>query len=56
MVANMNSASTSFDSQVFLLLGTFDSDMWDDAGGLSKGEIVRHRLHMCPTSTTTNHI
>jgi len=42
MVANMNGASSSFSSQAFLLLGTFDSNKWDDAGGLSRGEIVRH--------------
>lgn len=54
MIANMNGASTSFSSQVFLLLGTFNSNMWDDAGGLSKGEIVRHSL--CSfIPTTTNH-
>lgn len=46
MVANMNSASSGFSSQAFLLLGTFNSVMWDDAGGLSKGEIVCHFLHV----------
>ncbi|KAF9651158.1 hypothetical protein BDM02DRAFT_980375 [Thelephora ganbajun] len=40
MVANMNGASSSFNSQAFLLLGTFNSSLWDDAGGLSKGEIA----------------
>lgn len=45
MVANMNGASSSFSSQAFLLLGTFNSNMWDDAGGLSKGEIVCHTSH-----------
>lgn len=42
LVPNMNGASSSFSSQAFLLLGTFDSGMWDDGGGLSKGEIVCH--------------
>lgn len=55
MVANMNGATSSFSSQAFLLLGTFNSNMWDDAGGLSKGEIVRHSLcSLIPT--TTNHL
>lgn len=40
MVPNMNGASPSFSSQTFLLLGTFDSDKWNDAEGLSNGEIV----------------
>lgn len=40
VVANMNGASTSFGSQVFLLLGTFNNTLWDDGGGLSKGEVV----------------
>ena len=46
MVPNMNTASSSFSSQAFLLLGTFDSDKWNDAGGLSKGEVVRHLSHV----------
>jgi len=48
MVANLNGASSNFNSQAFLLFGTFDSDMWDDAGGLSRGEIVRHSLRVYP--------
>ena len=48
MVANMNGASSSFSSQAFLLLGTFDSERWDDAGGLSKGEIVCNSSCMYP--------
>lgn len=48
MVANMNGASTSFSSQALLLLGTFDSEKWDDAGGLSKGEVVCHSSRMHP--------
>ena len=53
MVANMNGASTSFNSQTFLLLGTFNSNMWDDAGGLSKGEIVCHTSHEFHFTSTT---
>ena len=49
MVANMNGASSSFNSQAFLLLGTFNSSMWDDGGGLSKGEIVCHSSHVHPS-------
>ena len=56
MVANMNGASSSFSSQTFLLLGTFDSDKWDDAQGLSKGEIVCHSSHLSLTTSTTDHI
>ena len=48
MIANMNTASSSFGSQAFLLLGTFDSNRWDDAGGLSKGEIVCRSSHLYP--------
>jgi len=48
MVPNMNTASSSFSSQAFLLLGTFDSNKWNDAGGLSKGEIVCHLSHVHP--------
>ncbi|KAI0080895.1 hypothetical protein K474DRAFT_1704432 [Panus rudis PR-1116 ss-1] len=36
---NLNGASSSFGSQIFMMLGTFDSSRWDDGGGLSKGEI-----------------
>ncbi|TRM67549.1 hypothetical protein BD626DRAFT_479127 [Schizophyllum amplum] len=39
LVPNMNSYSSSFSSQVFFLLGTFDSSLWDDGGGLDKGEV-----------------
>ena len=40
LVPNMNSYSNSFSSQVFYILGTFDSSRWDDGGGLDKGEVV----------------
>ncbi|KAI0701810.1 hypothetical protein BC835DRAFT_1404461 [Cytidiella melzeri] len=36
---NMSGASSSFTSQVFQILGTFDSSQWDDNNGLSKGEV-----------------
>ncbi|KAL1689319.1 hypothetical protein GGG16DRAFT_115145 [Schizophyllum commune] len=39
LVPNMNSYSNSFSSQVFYILGTFDSSRWDDGGGLDKGEV-----------------
>lgn len=38
---NTNGVSTTFGSQVFMLLGTFNSSLWDDGGGLQKGEVVR---------------
>lgn len=40
VVPNLNSASASFASQAFLLLGTFNESMWNDNGGLEKGEVV----------------
>ena len=49
LVPNMNGASSSFSSQVFLLLGTFNSSTWNDAGGLSKGEVVCHSLYVRPS-------
>jgi hypothetical protein len=48
MVPNLNSASTSFGSQVFLLLGTFNTSLWDDGNGLSRGEVVCHPSHIHP--------
>lgn len=39
LVFNPSGASSSFASQVFLILGTFDSSYWDDQGGLRRGEI-----------------
>jgi len=42
VVANKNTFSTSFNSQVFVLLGLFNSSLWDDGGGLQKGEVVSH--------------
>jgi hypothetical protein len=40
VVANKNTFSSSFNSQVFVLLGLFNSSLWDDGGGLNKGEVV----------------
>jgi hypothetical protein len=40
VAANKNTFSTSFNSQVFVLLGLFNSSLWDDGGGLQKGEVV----------------
>ncbi|KAH9179631.1 hypothetical protein EDB89DRAFT_2110951 [Lactarius sanguifluus] len=39
VVANQNTFSSSFKSQVFVLLGLFNSSIWDDGGGLQKGEV-----------------
>jgi hypothetical protein len=40
VVANKNTFSSNFKSQVFVLLGLFNSSLWDDSGGLQKGEVV----------------
>ncbi|KAF8450702.1 hypothetical protein L210DRAFT_3521072 [Boletus edulis BED1] len=40
LVFNPSSASSSFASQVFLILGTFNSSYWDDQGGLRRGEVA----------------
>ena len=40
MVPNPLSISSNFRTQVFLLLGTFNSASWDDQGGLQKGEVA----------------
>ncbi|KAI0322435.1 hypothetical protein OF83DRAFT_1254961 [Amylostereum chailletii] len=39
LVPNRNGVSSSFGSQVFALLGLFNESLWDDAGGLRKGEV-----------------
>ncbi len=42
LALNLNQGSPSaFGSQVFLLLGTFNSSLYDDGGGLNLGEVVR---------------
>lgn len=40
LARNYNSFSSSFSSQVFLLVGIFDDSLWNDGGGLQKGEVV----------------
>jgi hypothetical protein len=39
LIPNMNTLSDSFSSQVFMLLGTFNSSLWDDQEGLAQGEV-----------------
>jgi hypothetical protein len=41
LVPNLNGFSTAFASQVFLMLGTFNTSLWQDSNGLSQGEVVR---------------
>lgn len=41
VVPNMAGASSSFNQQAFVLLGTFNSTLWDDGNGLVRGEVVR---------------
>lgn len=41
MALNMNTASSAFGAQIFLLLGTIDTSLWQDDGGLERGEVVR---------------
>ncbi|KAG2156049.1 hypothetical protein DEU56DRAFT_845972 [Suillus clintonianus] len=40
LAPNMNPFSSSYANQVFLVLGTFNSSLWDDQGGLQKGEVA----------------
>jgi hypothetical protein len=40
VAANKNTFSSGFSSQVFVVLGLFDTSLWDDGGGLQKGEVV----------------
>ncbi|KAJ7507791.1 hypothetical protein B0H11DRAFT_1793448 [Mycena galericulata] len=40
VVPNGNQFSTSFSSQMLLLLGTFNTSLWDDGGGLEAGEVA----------------
>ncbi|KAJ7095370.1 hypothetical protein B0H15DRAFT_829274 [Mycena belliarum] len=40
MIPNGNQISPSFSSQMFLLLGTFNTSLWDDGGGLKNGEVA----------------
>ncbi|TFK55691.1 hypothetical protein OE88DRAFT_1652115 [Heliocybe sulcata] len=39
VAANTNGDSSSFNGQVFVMLGTFDDSLWNDDGGLQKGEV-----------------
>ncbi|KAF8175374.1 hypothetical protein BJ912DRAFT_988653 [Pholiota molesta] len=40
LVPNLNGFSTAFASQVFLMLGTFNTSLWQDSNGLSQGEVA----------------
>ena len=40
LIFNPSGTSSSFASQVFLILGTFNSTYWDDQGGLGRGEVA----------------
>ncbi|CAA7259749.1 unnamed protein product [Cyclocybe aegerita] len=40
MVPNLNSFSSSFASQAFLLLGIFNTSLWQDSDGLTQGEVA----------------
>ena len=44
LVPNMNRVSTSFSSQVYLLLGILNTSQWQDDNGLENGEVVRFRM------------
>lgn len=44
LVPNLNTGSTAFLSQSFMILGIFDESSWDDDGGLSKGEVVSYHI------------
>ncbi|KAH9900004.1 hypothetical protein C8Q73DRAFT_639450 [Cubamyces lactineus] len=40
VVPNMCQSSSNFARQAFVLFGTFNSSLWDDGGGLEKGEVA----------------
>ena len=40
LVPNENTFSSAFASQVFLLLGTFNTSLWQDGNGVEQGEVV----------------
>lgn len=40
LVSNLNTFDTSFASQTFMVLGSFDSSLWQDSNGHSQGEVV----------------
>ncbi|KAI0036714.1 hypothetical protein K488DRAFT_81712 [Vararia minispora EC-137] len=39
VVSNRNSFASAFANQVFVALGTFNTSLWDDGGGLGQGEV-----------------
>ncbi|KZT74265.1 hypothetical protein DAEQUDRAFT_660198 [Daedalea quercina L-15889] len=39
VVPNMNSQSSDFNNQVFIVFGVYNSSLWSDDGGLEKGEV-----------------
>ena len=41
LVPNLNPFSSAFGSQVFMMVGTFNTSLWQDSDGLAKGEVVR---------------
>ena len=42
IVANMNGASSNFGTQALVVLGTFNTTLWEDGSGLeTSGEVVR---------------
>ncbi|KDQ20516.1 hypothetical protein BOTBODRAFT_124153 [Botryobasidium botryosum FD-172 SS1] len=40
LAPNLNAVSSSFGSQVFLILGSMDASEWSDQGGLQHGEVA----------------
>jgi len=46
VVVNRNLASSAFNTQAFVFLGTFNSSLWDDGGNLKKGEVVRAQFSL----------
>ncbi|KAF7301663.1 hypothetical protein MIND_00731800 [Mycena indigotica] len=40
VIPNGNTFSASFASQMFVMLGTFNSSLWDDGAGLKHGEVA----------------
>lgn len=50
LVPNLNTASDTFTSQVFMIQGLFDEGAWDDSGGLERGEVVCTLTSLRPLS------
>jgi hypothetical protein len=40
LAPNLNGQSSNFASQVFMLLGTYNTSLWQDGNGLERGEVV----------------